>query len=659
MSGILGVFGGDRQPVTEGLMRRLLDRMRSRGHDRAGIWAAGRGAIGVARNTWELTDGLSGDVLIVEDGDLVVAADASIYYRRELREKLAALEVRIGGTTSSHLILAAYRAWGEECTRHLEGDYAFILWDRKDAHLFSSRDFGGKRPLYYADLGDALVVASTMAAVLAHPDCPEDLNRVYLAETAAALWPSAHETAYRSISLLPAGWSLFRGRAGETRLTQHWHPPEIEPHPDVPFEDAALELRELVQRAVDERLDASGVTTVWLSGGWDSTAVFGAGQEVLRPRRTGQALCPVSISYPPGDPGREDELITAVAEHWAAPVHWLNIADIPLVEQPARRAALRDEPGAHAYENWNRALARGTRRVGAHVALDGNGGDQLFQMSPTFLGDLLLSGRWITFLREWRALGLRSFADFLGWVVKPSLSPAMLDVATMIRRGKRLHGTYERWMPPWTTPRLARTLAARQELHRPPREGRSRSDYETHVYLSSAFFPRIFGVVTGLALEEGVELRSPLFDGRVIEFAARRPWWERCSGGETKRLLRQAMSGLLPAHVLARRPFRTGTTSGYFTRETRKSYPAAFLAAGASWALGDLGIVDPARVAEACRQYLRYPDPDVGVALLSTLQVELWLRARHPLIDAPGEIHGGHDVVADHPMTVGASERSG
>src|SRR6202166_862626 len=111
MSGIVGVFNSDPRPVGDALVRRLLDRMRSRGSDRTGVWRADGGALAVVRNDWELADGFSGDVLAVEDGDLIIAADASIYYRKDLGEKLAAKDVRVTGTTPSHLILAAYRAW--------------------------------------------------------------------------------------------------------------------------------------------------------------------------------------------------------------------------------------------------------------------------------------------------------------------------------------------------------------------------------------------------------------------------------------------------------------------------------------------------------------------------------------------------------------------
>jgi asparagine synthase (glutamine-hydrolysing) len=628
MSGIIGVFNAAEQPVDYRLARRLLDHSGARGADQAGLWQGDGAALGVTRNDWELAPGFSGDVLVLDEGDLVIAADASLYYRKDLCDKLEARGIRITGATPSHLILAAYRAWGDQCVHELEGDYAFILFDRPRRRTFCARDFGGKRPLYYADLGGRLIVGSTISSVLHHPDCPDRLNIPYLAETAAMLWPSADETAYEAIALIPAGWSLSWAGAARTRVRRDWSLPESEPADATPFDVAADELRHLLCRAVEERLESHDVSAVWMSGGWDSTAVFGAGQRALQTRDSAQQLLPVSISYPPGDPGREDALISAVADWWETPVHWLDIRDIPLMNRVVAGALTRDEPAAHLYENWHRALSRGARNVGARVALDGNGGDQLFQASPVFLADLLRTIQWSSFVKEWRALGLSGLGDFFRWAIKPMLAPSLLDAATVARRGRRLHGPYERWLPSWMSPDMAGALRARQRRRALPQDRRSCAAYETAFYFECAHFPRVFGAAAALALEEGVEVRAPLYDRRVVEFAARRPRWERCSGGQTKRLLRHALSGLLPDQVLAPRAARTGVTSGYFERSTRRALPEVIGQLGHPWALADLGIVALHQVDQASAAYARHPDPNVGVALLCTLHVELWLRAR-------------------------------
>lgn len=634
MSGILGVFPRTGAPPNGAIPRGMLDAMRRRGADHTELWQNGPAALGVARYDWELGDGFSGPVLVGEDEDLVVAADASLYYRAELRRQLDGAGVRTGGDTPSHLILAAYRAWGERCAERIEGDWAFVLWDRTRGRVFCSRNFGGKRPLFYAELNGTLIIASAISAILAYPDCPRELNLAAVAADAAALFAEPHETCYRAIRNLPAGCSLARGEAaGAVRLTRHWSPPPVRVARKSSFEAGAEELRELLCRSVGERLAVGGPTSVWLSGGRDSTAVFGAGEDVLRARGTVDHLRAVSLSYPPGDPGREDEFIRAVADHWGSPVHWLDTYGIPLLDQPQERAPLRDEPFAHAFEMGNRSLAAGSRAVGARVALDGVGGDQLFQVSGVYLADLLRTGRWISLAREWRERGMRGsgWRSFFREAMQPNLPPPLLRAAALMRRGRPLHAPLERPLPEWMDERFIRehNLRERGTLRASAFHGGGRAAYETHWYLAHPYFPRVFASVSAFGLEAGIELRSPLYDRRLIEFAVSRPRDERASGRETKRLLRHAMRGLLPEQVLAPRRVHTGRAGGYLTRSMRERHATLFETTFQEpLRLAELGIVDPDALRQGWTRYLRNGAEDLGVNLFLTFQTELWLRGR-------------------------------
>lgn len=634
VSGIVGLLARRLPPDHLGLAAAMLARASFRGADRSDVWRDefNAAALAVARHGWELQEGFGGPVLVATDGAIAVAADATLYYQDDLRRALKHAGVPLRGTTASHLILAAYRAWGERCAERLEGDFAFVIWDADEHRAVCARDFGGKRPLFYAQLGNTFAVASTISSILAHPECPHDLDLASIAADAAGLFAASRETGYRAISVVPAGGTLV-WRDGTARLTRHWSSPLVHEGAGPPFDAAADELRQLLQSAVAERLDPHGPTSVWLSGGWDSTAAFAAGEQALRDKGAARHLHAVSISFPLKDPGREDELIAAVADHWGSPVHWLDIAHVPLLDRPLERAAERDEPFAHAFEMGNRALAAGSRAVGARVALDGVGGDQLFQVSNIYLADLLRTGRWHALAREWRLKGMSGsgFRSFFRWAVQPLLPPSLLAAAAILRRGRPLRGYLERSLPEWIDRGFARRhgLVEREWLHTPKRVGPSRAAYETSWFLDYPYFPQVFASVAAFGLEHGVEVRSPLYDRRVIEFAASRPRPERSEGRETKRLLRRAMRGLLPDHVLAPRPVRTGITGGYFARSLRKTH-ADFLGkvVAEPMLLAELGIVNAALLRQRWNDYLRHGGGDLGVSLFLTLQVELWLRAR-------------------------------
>ena len=630
MSALLGVFGTGRALPGDALVRRMLGRMAKRG---AGATDVRRGegfVLAVARHPWETADDLGGPATVVTDGDVSVVADAALYHRDDLRRALAARGVRPSGGTGAHLVLAAYRAWGERAPERLEGDFAFVLWDAAARRVLCARDFAGKRPLLYAELPGALVVASTAGGVLAHPLCPRELNPVSLAETAAGMWAGSDETAFRAVRTLHAGFTLVGGDATRTHVDRHWAPPAMRSRASSSFDDAAEELRHLLERAAAERMPSDGAAAVWMSGGWDSTAVFAASESdrLARGRKSGLEI--ISVSYPPGDPGREDEIIEEVAAHWSRPVHWIRIGDVPLFDRPAERAAERDEPFAHVFETWNRALIARTRGLGARVAFDGNGGDQLFYGSNVFLADLLRTGRWGELRREWRSKGGTDLTDLFAFAVQPLLPPAALRLAAWLRGGRPLRPVSERPLPPWIDPAFARThdLEGRERAHNPRLRGGGAAANEAYWYMTCPYFPRAYGLLSAFALETGVEVRSPLLDRRVVELAAARPREERNRGRETKRLLRRAMRGLLPDSVLAPRDTKTGTLGGYFSDAMRRDFPALAEAAFRAPLLAEMGIVDPRALREACGSYARTGDGSLAFGLVQTLHVELWLRAR-------------------------------
>lgn len=631
MSGILGVFTSGVLPDSA-VLGRMCALLGSRGTERSAFWRGEGAALAVSRYEWELGSGFSGPVLVVEEADCVVAADATLYYGSDLRGRLRAAGVEARGDTPSHLILAAYRAWGEGCTQWLEGEFAFILWDRRERRVLCSRDFSGRRPLYYADLGDTLVVGSTLGAISEHPACSDELNLPVLAASAGMLFTAAGvETCYRSIQVVPiAGDLTWRPGAG-LRLGLHWTPTPAAGAAELSFEQAADELRSLLTDAVRERMAPDDTTAIWLSGGWDSTSIFGIGQEILRGEGSGRNLLPVSMSYPVGDPGREDETIAQAADFWHVPVHWLDSETIPLFDQPVEGAAARDEPLPHMYELWNRALAAGSRSVGARVTLDGYGGDQLFQMTDIFLADLLRGGRWLALAGEWRARRALGRRYLLRFTVQPLVPVWLKDIWSTLRRSGRAQISHlERRIPSWIEADFIRRhdLIGRERAALPPSGGRSRAAAEVEWYLTIPLATHIASQLAGLALQEGVEVRSPLFDRRVVEFALARPLWERAWGKETKYLLRRSVRGLLPDEVLAPRAYRTGQTFGYSSRWMRKSYPEIFEEFFRTpLILAELGIVDPNELRRSVAEYLGGGNSQ-RVGLFYTFQTEWWLRSR-------------------------------
>ena len=646
MSRFAAVFGAPRREESGGVPAEVALRAML-GAPGAGesetLLACGSGGVGLAFRTGDGRSRHPGWSVARHEGTVCVA-DAILYHKEDLvaalRSVLGPGRV-VGGTrfdlsecSDAELILLSYRAWGADVPRHLEGDFAFAIWDEGAALGLAAADFAAGRTLFHATVAGALCVASTLETLSSHPGLDRRLNLAHLGEVAGGFWAGSAETHFLSASRLLPGHSLVWKRGGWT-VARHWSPRggALGANPEakrLPFDEAAAELRERLVVAVGESV-SRWPTAVWLSGGYDSTAVFAAGQEWLR--RTGlppSQLPAVSMSYPEGDPGREDDLIRAVASHWGVSPTWVRSEDVPVLGGLAD-ATRRDEPWAHPFEGWNRALAAAAKSSGAAAVLTGSGGDQLFASPIGQISDLFWRGKWKALRREWterRGKGVRLFARV---AVLPGLPRGAYRTARVLRGGRPLYHFLDRVPPPWFREAFLREhdLLERQwnerDWARPGRAGEA----EMAFYFGTAYAPRVSAAVRGFLTDVGLEVAAPLLDARVVRLASVRPGEERSLGVESKRLLRAAMRDLLPVSVLAARAEKTGLTVGYFERTFRRDLrPAMSQLGGGAMRLADLGIVEPTEFRRAADRYLSSRDPAPGLPLYLTLQVESWLRAR-------------------------------
>lgn len=621
MSALAGVFG-PAASSSGAALREMLAAMQHRGSGAAEEFVFQGAWLKAARHQWEESIGGWSGPLIVMDDSWVIAADATLYYVADLQRRLG---VAVRPANTGDLLLLALRKWGSGFARHVEGDYAIIAWERRAERVLLARDFGGRRNLVYSLTGGSLVVASSPTAAICHPLVSAEYDKAFIAIAASGGMSHGPRTAYRAVSAVPGGATFsFDGN----RMTQlhRWTPPPIgSGWESEPSAEGAEELRALLVDATRERLATDGPTSVWMSGGWDSTAVFASGMAALattdsRIRR----LHPISISFPSDDVGYEDDYIRAIGERWSLPIEWLYIDQIPLIADIERRTRIRDDPMVQAFESMVRALAKRSVDLGSRVVLDGFGGDHLFLVSGgTIMADNLFYGRWSQVWEEWKArAGARR--QFVRDSVLPHLSASARRWIGSVR-GRSLSGYWDRFLPDWinSTPEIAAELEP--EFERLPGEGAA--EFEFRYMISNSLVPRAVAWNHAIGLDEGVQIRGPIFDQRVISFATRRPLTDRGSGGDSKRILRRAMAGLLPDSVLAPRPRKTGTTVGYLRRQLKPKLHAEVtrLFEVRESNLERLGIVDRQAILAAARQYEERGDQTIAPFLHLTVETERWL----------------------------------
>src|SRR5690606_33237401 len=167
MSGLLATFGTDTDRHTAPFGA-ALSRLARLGGDHEQLWREEDSALFVTRKAWQLTPDFSGPVLVLEDRELVVAADASLYGTHDLRAALRARGLA-SGDSPSHLIAAAYRAWGDDLVEHVNGDSAFVIWDRGGRRVLAAREQAGQRWLCWAWWGSGLALSSSSRSLAELP----------------------------------------------------------------------------------------------------------------------------------------------------------------------------------------------------------------------------------------------------------------------------------------------------------------------------------------------------------------------------------------------------------------------------------------------------------------------------------------------------------
>jgi asparagine synthase (glutamine-hydrolysing) len=301
-----------------------------------------------------------------------------------------------------------------------------------------------------------------------------------------------------------------------------------------------------------------------------------------------------------------------------------------IADAPVKAARRRDVPVPHRFEHWLRSMAVGAREENSRTILNGHGGDNHFGLSSIYLAELLRRGRWRHLWRDWILRRGRSPRGALEKLVYPLLPRVITHVARLLRRGRPLSGTLDRDLPPWFDQRFARRhrLLEREYDGAPHLGSQDVAREEVYWLLADGQHPALNALMYGIGLDEGTALRTPMFDARVVRFAASRPMEERAAGLETKLLLRRSVRGLLPDSILEPRSSRTGSMTTFYKEGLMWRIPELRRIATGDSRLISLGFVDRVALHRTIEEFASEPASGDGGMLNVVLEVESWLLAR-------------------------------
>ncbi|MCP3734447.1 amidotransferase 1, exosortase A system-associated [Sphingomonas sp. RP10(2022)] len=554
MCGIAGIFHpGTPKPVDPARIAAMIAVQAHRGPDGEGIWTAP--GVGLGHRRLSIID-LAGSPQPMQAGALTVTYNGEIYNFAELRGELELKGARFVTGGDTEVLLHGWRAWGPAMLDRLNGMFAFGLHDADTGTLFLARDRMGVKPLHYVELSDgSLAFASELKGLLAHPLLRRVPDVTAVEDFLALGYVPDDACLVAGVRKLPAGHFLQVQRwQGVPRPRQWW---------DVSFADRASgsakalgeELLARMRDGVRSRMVADVPLGAFLSGGVDSSAVVALMAEASK-----AAVRTCTIGF---DEAGHDERAhaAAVAQRFATDHHAQVVRpdDFSLIDTLVHHF---DEPfgdGSALATYQVAALAR--QRV--TVALSGDGADEAlagyrrykFHAAEERVRGLLPD--------RWRAA---TFGTLGRWYPKADWAPRPLRAkATLLALGSDGDEAYARAVGV-TSPELrARLLSgeARRALagHRaedryiaamrdaPARDAIDRAQYaDIKIWLPGDILTK----VDRTSMAVGLEVREPLLDHRLVEFAATLPAAMRLRGGTGKWLMKRSLERYLPRDTLYR-----------------------------------------------------------------------------------------------------------
>jgi asparagine synthase (glutamine-hydrolysing) len=328
--------------------------------------------IGLAHRRLSIIDLAGGhQPMFNEDGSVCVVFNGEIYNYRQLAEELKACGHRFKTHSDTETIVHAWEEWGRECVKRFRGMFAFAIWDRRQQSLFLARDRLGIKPLYYALLPDqSLIFGSELKVLKQHPDLPRRMDPHAVEDYFSFGYIPEPKTIYQGVHKLEPGHFLLlkRGDLRPAQQVRYW---DIDfSRPLLPPEQLHEELIRRVKEAVDIRLVSEVPLGAFLSGGVDSSAIV-AMMSQLQPDPVNS--CSIGFDV---EGFNESEFAQQVADRYRTNHHLEKVQpdDFSLIDQ---LADLYDEPFADSSAMPTYRVCELARKH-VTVALSGDGGDELF-----------------------------------------------------------------------------------------------------------------------------------------------------------------------------------------------------------------------------------------------------------------------------------------
>ncbi len=496
-----------------------------------------------------------------EDGTIWITFNGEIFNFPALRDELIRAGHQFRSRTDTEVIVHGYEQWGDAVVERLRGQFAFALWDRNKRRVLLSRDRLGEKPLFYYHKGGNFIFSSEIKAILATGRVPVEPDLASIDEYLTYLYFPPPRTAFRGIRKLAPSMclSVEIGQADTLSVKQweYWDAATAcQPRPRAREADYLEEARHLIRESTRMRLISDVPVGISLSGGLDSSTITAFAAE------TGSHVQTFSVGFPNNPAFDETEYSGMVARSFKTDHHVLQ----PEVDSAAHLTTVIrhfDEPFGNPTAILQFLLTRGMRQH-VTVALAGDGGDELFGGYERYRGAALarMYRKMPAFLTRdviRRLAGhmhedtsgnhgyrrLREFAEF-----------AWQDEVDMYVNWVGYNSESEKRA--FYAPEMARVLEQGDPsafLRSAFQRGSGLDPISRLGYVDLQSFLACNCLEYGdrMSMANGLEVRCPFTDHKLVEFALSLPPSAKVRGLKTKWIMRKAMEGILPQEVLTKR----------------------------------------------------------------------------------------------------------
>jgi asparagine synthase (glutamine-hydrolyzing) len=514
-----------------------------RGPDDCGVELFDQGGyhIGLAHQRLSILDlsFLGHQPMFSADGQLIIVFNGEIYNFNDLKAELLSLGYVFRTTCDTEVILSAYDNWGFDCAEHLNGMFAFVIYDKRRELAYCARDRFGKKPFYYYHTGQEFVFASELKALMKFPYFNKIINFSILGRFLMHGYINAPDSIFEQTFKLEPGHYLVV-QNGKISLSCYWNPVkrynELAMKPVTSLEQAKSELSSLIDCAVQRRMIADVPIGTFLSGGIDSTIVTAYAQ-----KNSPEPVKTYSIGF--ADKEYDEAVFSKeIAHYLGTDHHETYIDEVMMLDLVESIPQYFDEPFGDSSQIPTMLVSKAARKD-IVVALSGDGGDELFCGYNTY--DKVLIGQKL---------------DIAGTLVHPLVQ--MLGLSQKLPAKVRCiinnrEQSLKTQMPHDSAAKRITSLLKEPytNIYYPIEEQFPLKNWQMRRMLLDilTYLPGdILTKVDRASMKYSLETRCPLLDYEVAEYSFRLPHSFKYRNGDKKFILKQLAYELVPRELLDR-----------------------------------------------------------------------------------------------------------